>query len=266
MIGCFGGGSNFGGPRASLRAGQDQRQRAAHRGGGAAGLPHPDQGHLRLRFRRHRQADAAAQDVHAGPRLRAARHSRRRIALPRRLAAGQPPAAPRLDRGAGRTRRRPCFEAAVQFAQTEGILPAPESSHAIRAAIDEALAAREEGQPRTILFCLSGHGHFDLASYDTYLSGKLQDYEHPGREIAEAMAAIPGSEERSREVKSQKAKVIGRRVFRPPSPPEPASPSQARAVRASVSPATKDRSPASAARTAANWGTGGGCCAGPRRR
>jgi tryptophan synthase beta chain len=85
----------------------------------------------------------------------------------------------------------PCFEAAVQFAQTEGILPAPESSHAIRAAVDEALAAREEGKARTILFCLSGHGHFDLAAYDTYLSGNLQDYEHPGREIAEAMAAIP---------------------------------------------------------------------------
>lgn len=87
--------------------------------------------------------------------------------------------------------QRPIFEAAVQFAQTEGILPAPESAHAIRAAIDEALVAREEGQPRSILFCLSGHGHFDLASYDNYLSGKLQDYEHPGREIAEALAAIP---------------------------------------------------------------------------
>ncbi|HWC95391.1 MAG TPA: TrpB-like pyridoxal phosphate-dependent enzyme [Candidatus Sulfopaludibacter sp.] len=69
----------------------------------------------------------------------------------------------------------PVFEAALQFARTEGILPAPESSHAIRAAIDEALAAREEGRPKTILFCLSGHGHFDLASYETYLSGKLQD-------------------------------------------------------------------------------------------
>ena len=99
---------------------------------------------------------------------------------------------PRLDRSAGRTRRRPVFEAAVQFARTEGILPAPESAHAIRAAIDEALAAREEGKPRIILFCLSGHGHFDLAAYDNYLTGKLQDYEHPGREIAEAMAAVPG--------------------------------------------------------------------------
>jgi tryptophan synthase beta chain len=84
----------------------------------------------------------------------------------------------------------PVFEAAVQFARTEGILPAPESSHAIRGAIDEALEAKEEGKSRNILFCLSGHGHFDLASYETYLSGALQDYEHPGREIAESMAAL----------------------------------------------------------------------------
>ena len=88
-------------------------------------------------------------------------------------------------------KQTPVFEAAVQFAQTEGILPAPESAHAIRAAVDEALAAREEGRPRTILFCLSGHGNFDLSAYDNYLSGRLQDYEHPGKEIDEAMAALP---------------------------------------------------------------------------
>jgi tryptophan synthase beta chain len=69
----------------------------------------------------------------------------------------------------------PVFDAAVQFARTEGILPAPESSHAIRATVDEALAAREEGRARTILFCLSGHGHFDLAAYENYLTGKLVD-------------------------------------------------------------------------------------------
>ena len=84
----------------------------------------------------------------------------------------------------------PCFEAAVQFARTEGILPAPESSHAIRAAVDEALAAREEGRSRTILFGLSGHGHFDLASYESFLSGKLVDYEYPGPDIERAMAAL----------------------------------------------------------------------------
>jgi tryptophan synthase beta chain len=71
----------------------------------------------------------------------------------------------------------PVFEAAVQFARTEGILPAPESAHAIRAAVDEALLAREEGRARTILFCLSGHGHFDLAAYENYLGGQLFDAE-----------------------------------------------------------------------------------------
>lgn len=70
-----------------------------------------------------------------------------------------------------------CFDAAVQFARTEGILPAPESSHAIRAAIDEALAAKEAGEDKTILFCLSGHGHFDLSAYEAYNSGKLEDFD-----------------------------------------------------------------------------------------
>jgi tryptophan synthase beta chain len=72
----------------------------------------------------------------------------------------------------------PVFDAAVQFARTEGILPAPESSHAIRAAVDEALMAREEGRSRNILFCLSGHGHFDLAAYENYLSGKLINFQY----------------------------------------------------------------------------------------
>jgi len=84
----------------------------------------------------------------------------------------------------------PVFEAAVQFARTEAILPAPESAHAIRAAVDEAIAAREEGRARVILFGLSGHGHFDLSAYESYLSGKLQDYEYPGRDIEKAMAAL----------------------------------------------------------------------------
>ena len=84
----------------------------------------------------------------------------------------------------------PVFDAALQFARTEGILPAPESSHAIRAAIDEALMAREEGRARTILFCLSGHGHFDLAAYENYLSGQLEDYEYPGRDLTDALPKI----------------------------------------------------------------------------
>jgi tryptophan synthase beta chain len=83
------------------------------------------------------------------------------------------------------------FESAVQFARTEGIVPAPESAHAIRTAIDEALAAREAGEARTILFNLSGHGHFDLAAYDRYLHGDLEDYEYPADEVEAALASLP---------------------------------------------------------------------------
>jgi len=70
------------------------------------------------------------------------------------------------------------FEAGVRFARAEGIVPAPESNHAIRAAIDEALAAKAAGQRRTILFNLSGHGHFDLAAYESYLAGSLEDFQY----------------------------------------------------------------------------------------
>ncbi|MFS8665960.1 MAG: TrpB-like pyridoxal phosphate-dependent enzyme, partial [Limnochordales bacterium] len=87
--------------------------------------------------------------------------------------------------------QRSVFEAAVQFARIEGLLPAPESAHAVRAAIDEALLAKEEGRERTILFGLSGHGHFDLAAYDAYLSGQLEDYELPEEMITRALAELP---------------------------------------------------------------------------
>ncbi len=87
--------------------------------------------------------------------------------------------------------QRSSFAAGVQFARAEGILPAPESTHAIRIAVDEALAAREAGQSKVILFNLSGHGHFDLASYDRYLSGALEDYEYPAEKVEEALAALP---------------------------------------------------------------------------
>ena len=81
----------------------------------------------------------------------------------------------------------PAFEAAMQFARTEGIIPAPETAHAIRAAIDEALDAKEKGEKRVILFNLSGHGNFDMSAYQAYLSGQLQDYEYPIEAIKEAM-------------------------------------------------------------------------------
>jgi tryptophan synthase beta chain len=84
-----------------------------------------------------------------------------------------------------------CFEAAVLFSRCEGIIPAPESSHAIRGAIDEALLAKEEGKEKTVLFCLSGHGHVDMAAYDAYFSGALEDYEYPEEAIKESLAHLP---------------------------------------------------------------------------
>jgi tryptophan synthase beta chain len=85
----------------------------------------------------------------------------------------------------------PVFEAAVQFARTEGIVPAPESAHAIRVAIDEALQAKEEGVERVIAFNLSGHGHFDLAAYDAYAKGELEDFEYPAAEVEQAKQLLP---------------------------------------------------------------------------
>jgi tryptophan synthase beta chain len=84
-----------------------------------------------------------------------------------------------------------CFEAAVAFARAEGIIVAPETSHAVACAIDEALKAKHEGVPRTIVFCLSGHGHLDLASYERYFSGELQDFEYPLEKIKESLAHLP---------------------------------------------------------------------------
>jgi len=85
----------------------------------------------------------------------------------------------------------PTFQAAVQFARTEGHVPAPEPSHAIKVVIDEALKCKESGEKKTILLALSGHGHFDLGAYDEFLSGKLKDYEYPKEKVEEALAQLP---------------------------------------------------------------------------
>ena len=84
-----------------------------------------------------------------------------------------------------------CFEAGMTFARTEGILPAPESTHAIKGAIDEALRCKRENKAETILFCLSGHGHFDLPAYQDYRAGKLVDHEYSHEEVAMALAGLP---------------------------------------------------------------------------
>lgn len=85
----------------------------------------------------------------------------------------------------------PIFEAAVSFTQEEGIIPAPESAHAVRAAMDEALKAKEAGESKVIVFNLSGHGHFDLGAYDAYHKGELEDYEYPEEEIKESLSRLP---------------------------------------------------------------------------
>jgi tryptophan synthase beta chain len=83
------------------------------------------------------------------------------------------------------------FDAAVRFARAEGIVPAPESAHAIRVAIDEALKCKAEGVSRVIAFNLSGHGNFDLSAYEAYLNGELKDYEYPEAEIEAAKELLP---------------------------------------------------------------------------
>ncbi len=83
------------------------------------------------------------------------------------------------------------FEAGVTFARSEGFISAPETNHAIRVGIDEAIKCRESGKAKTILIAHSGHGHFDMSAYDQYLSGKLSDYEYPADKVKEALASLP---------------------------------------------------------------------------
>ncbi len=87
--------------------------------------------------------------------------------------------------------QNPVFESAVLFARSEGIIPAPESAHAVKAAVDEAVRSREAGESNVIAFNLSGHGHFDMAAYDSYFDKKLEDYELPQEQISEALKNLP---------------------------------------------------------------------------
>ena len=87
--------------------------------------------------------------------------------------------------------QNPVFEAATLFAQTEGILPAPETAHAIKAAVEEAKRCKDEGKEECIVFNFSGHGHFDLSAYEHYFEGNLDDYDHPEHEIEDALAKLP---------------------------------------------------------------------------
>ncbi|MDK9725878.1 MAG: TrpB-like pyridoxal phosphate-dependent enzyme [Sterolibacteriaceae bacterium MAG5] len=83
------------------------------------------------------------------------------------------------------------FEAGVAFSRAEGIIPAPESCHAVRACMDEAIRCKETGEPKTLLFNLSGHGHFDMASYDRYFAGELEDFDYPSEAVEASLAHLP---------------------------------------------------------------------------
>ncbi|MCP5368448.1 MAG: TrpB-like pyridoxal phosphate-dependent enzyme [Hyphomicrobiales bacterium] len=85
-----------------------------------------------------------------------------------------------------------CFEAGIKFARNEGIIPAPESTHAVKQAIDEALKCKAEGVGKTILFNLSGHGHFDMQAYTDYFAGKLEDHAHNQADLDKALSQLPG--------------------------------------------------------------------------
>jgi tryptophan synthase beta chain len=87
--------------------------------------------------------------------------------------------------------QNPVFEAAVSFARAEGFIPATETAHAIRATMDEALKCKESGESKVIVFNNSGHGHFDLAAYQRYLGGELEDYEYPDDKIQESLKKLP---------------------------------------------------------------------------
>ena len=84
-----------------------------------------------------------------------------------------------------------CFEAGVTFARAEGIVPAPEANHAVKGAIEEALRCKREGKAETILFNLSGHGHFDMGSYQKYFAGELTDQSYDEKELAQALSGLP---------------------------------------------------------------------------
>ena len=191
LVGCTGGGSNFGGlafpflrEKLAGRIEPDDPLRRAGR------LPEPDPWRVPLRLRRHGRDDAADEDAHARPRLRPRADPRRRAALPRHVAARVAPLRARPARGGGDPADR-VLRRRLQFARAEGIVPAPEPTHAIAAAIREALACKEAGEAKVILTALCGHGHLDLAAYEPYLAGEMVDVDLTDAEIAEAMAAVP---------------------------------------------------------------------------
>ena len=192
VVACVGGGSNFGGIAfpfmgQNVKYGKKTRIIAVE----PAACPTHDQGRLRVRLRRHGQADPALQDGHPGPRLHPAGHPRRWSALPRHGPDGVALPSARPHRGRRRSCRTTSSRPASASPGREGIIPAPESNHAIAKVRQLAEECKQSGDEKTILFNMSGHGHFDMASYDNYLDGKLEDYAYPEEKIKEAMKNLP---------------------------------------------------------------------------
>src|SRR5689334_12418276 len=193
VIGCVGGGSNFGGMtfpflREKLRGDREVRFVAAEPAAcptltrGVYGYDYGDTAGLTPLMPMYTLGhDFVPPPVHAGGL---------------RYHGDSPMVCGLVKAGAVEARaykQNETFEAAVRFARTEGIIPAPEPAHAIRAVIEEAEAAKEAGEERTILFGLCGHGHFDLAAYDAYLAGTLEDPEFSEDDLRAALDALPSA-------------------------------------------------------------------------
>ncbi len=191
IIGCAGGGSNFAGltfpfvgrklrGEASYRVIAAEPEAAPSLTRGVYAYDFGDTGHMAPIVKMHTLgSDFIPEPIHAGGL---------------RYHGMSPLVSLLKDQGiidARSVHQRAAFEVGVQFARAEGILPAPESTHAIKVAVDEALEAKERGEARVILFNLSGHGHFDLSSYERYLQGSLEDYEYPAEAVRAALAALP---------------------------------------------------------------------------
>ncbi len=191
VIGCAGGGSNFGGiafpfVREKLRNGRATRIVAAE----PSACPTLTRGAYTWDF---------ADGTGVAPVIKM--HTLGHTFVPPGIHAGglryhgmAPQVSALLDAGlieAVAIDQVACFEAGVQFGRAEGILPAPESNHAVRAAIDEALACKASGEKKVILFNLSGHGNFDMAAYGRYMAGELEAYSYPEDAVAEALQHLP---------------------------------------------------------------------------
>jgi tryptophan synthase beta chain len=191
LVGCTGGGSNFAGLAFPFIGHKPARRRHAARGGGRArGLPQPDARQVRLRLRRYGALTPLTK-----------MHTLGSTFTPPGFHAGglryhgmAPLVSHVKELGlldAVAYTQGECFAAGVQFARAEGIVPAPEANHAIKGAIEEALRCKREGKAETILFNLSGHGHFDMGAYQAYFTGQLKDEAYDEKELAQALSGLP---------------------------------------------------------------------------